>query len=113
MNWLIGLAIVASVCVAAYQILRSVAEWNDNNRQPVTEVAASLAAKREEAEKELAPSDDNHFPQPLAPQHFATFTLENGETLEFLIQRSEFDQLNTGESGTLSYQGTRYLGFRK
>lgn len=112
LNGLIVIAIIASLGVAIYQIALGVREWNHNNRQPVTDLSATVASKRKEAEEELTPSDDNHFPQSPPPQYFVTFTLDTGESREFLVTELKYDALRVGDSGTLSFQGTRYLGFR-
>lgn len=47
--------------------------------------------------------------------YYVTFQLENGECIEFCLnyRKSEYDRLKKGDKGILSFQGTRYLGFKK
>ena len=43
--------------------------------------------------------------------YYATFEVESGDRIEFLINGWEYGQLAEGDMGKLSFQGTRYLGF--
>jgi hypothetical protein len=45
--------------------------------------------------------------------YFATFELESGERLEFVLSGRAYGLLAEGDSGTLTYQGTRYHGFER
>lgn len=46
-----------------------------------------------------------------AEAYKALFDTKDGQRLEFSITKSEFDELNVGDVGTLAYRGKVYLGF--
>ena len=46
-------------------------------------------------------------------QYFVTFQVESGDRIEFRISGTEYGLLADNDSGTLSFQGTRYLSFRR
>jgi len=46
-------------------------------------------------------------------RYFVTFELENGKRLEFSVNDGEYGMLAEGDSGELTWQGTRYLGFER
>lgn len=43
--------------------------------------------------------------------HFATFRLEDGRELTFRIPEAEFERIQEGDQGELTWQGTRFLFF--
>ena len=45
--------------------------------------------------------------------YYATFQVESGDRMEFLINGREYGLLVEGDRGRLSFQGTRYLGFER
>lgn len=45
--------------------------------------------------------------------YYITFQTESGERIEFSVEDSEYGLLIEGDEGVLSYQGTRYLGFKR
>lgn len=48
-------------------------------------------------------------------EYWVTFQLEGGESLELWLKENEteYNRLNEGDYGKLTFQGTRYLGFEK
>ncbi len=45
--------------------------------------------------------------------YYATFQFESGDRLELEIPRDRFGYLVEGDTGKLSFQGTRFLGFER
>ena len=45
--------------------------------------------------------------------YYATFQVESGDRMEFSLTGPEYGMLLEGDSGKLSFQGTRYLGFER
>ena len=45
--------------------------------------------------------------------YYITFQTKSGERIEFSVEDSEYGLLIEGDEGVLSYQGTRYLGFKR
>ena len=45
--------------------------------------------------------------------YYVTFEVESGDRMEMKVSGSEYGLLAIGDSGRLSFQGTRYLGFER
>lgn len=45
--------------------------------------------------------------------YFATFQFESGDRMELQIPHDQFGYLVEGDTGKLSFQGTRFLGFER
>lgn len=48
-----------------------------------------------------------------ATSYYATFQVESGDRIEFLVSGTEYGMLAEGDSGELTFQGTRYLNFQR
>ena len=48
-----------------------------------------------------------------ATSYYATFQVESGDRIEFLVSDMEYGMLAEGDRGMLTFQGTRYLNFRR
>ena len=48
-----------------------------------------------------------------ATSYYATFQVESGDRIEFLVSGTEYGMLAEGDSGKLTFQGTRYLNFQR
>ena len=45
--------------------------------------------------------------------YYATFQVESGDRMEFSVTGIEYGMLAEGDTGKLSFQGTRYLSFER
>ena len=45
--------------------------------------------------------------------YYVTFQVESGDRMEFEISDMEYGMLAEGDSGELTFQGTRYLNFQR
>ena len=45
--------------------------------------------------------------------YYVTFEVESGDRMELSVSGSEYGMLAEGDTGTLKFQGTRYLGFER
>lgn len=86
----------------AVVVFKSVMEWGKNNRSPRLSVHARVADKRSHA---------RHVNHGHVTSYYVTFEFESGDRAELNVTRDEFGLLVVGDEGTLSFQGTRYLGF--
>ena len=46
-------------------------------------------------------------------KYFVTFEFESGDRVEMPVDGSEYGLLVEGDTGKLTFQGTRYLGFSR
>ena len=48
-----------------------------------------------------------------ATTYYVTFQVESGDRMELRLSGTEYGQLAEDDTGKLSFQGTRYLGFER
>lgn len=87
-------------------IIRNIGEWVNNNNSPRLSIPASVVAKRRTTHHHHSNGHHHH-----THSYYVTFQVESGDRKELKVRRSEYVQLMEGDAGTLSFQGTRYLGF--
>jgi len=109
---IIFVVILTSIIVNA---VKGGIQWNKNNHSPQLSVEAKVVAKR------MAVSHHaHHHGDDMAMHHsaysstyYATFEVQSGDRMEFRVPDREYGLLVEGDIGTLSFQGTRYLGFER
>lgn len=92
-------------------VIRGLKEWNHNNHSPRLEVEAQVVTKR-------VNTTHHHDASNMAMSHtdtvyYVTFQVKSGDRMELHVPGSEYGMLVEGDRGTLSFQGTRYLGFER
>ena len=93
-----GIIIVAMV--------RGIGEWNKNNQSPKLTVPVTVVAKRSDVHRGI---ETMHT----FTSYYVTFQVESGDRMEFEISDTEYGMLAEGDSGELTFQGTRYLNFQR
>ena len=92
-------------------MVRGIGEWNKNNHSPKLSVPAKVVSRR------TAVSRHHHHQgngmTHTATSYYATFQVESGDRMEFEISDMEYGMLAEGDRGMLTFQGTRYLNFRR
>ncbi len=81
-----------------------VSEWASNNAEPENRVEAKVVSKRTEVSGRRESTSTTYY---------ITFELPGGERKELSVSGREYGQLSEGDSGLLTHQGTRYLGFTR
>lgn len=85
-----------------YIIAKNIAQFIENENSPVLTVSAIIIDKRRKT---------HHHQNHHSHSYHITFQTEGGERLELRVKRYEYRELSIGDSGTLTHQGTRYMGF--
>lgn len=93
---------VLFICFFIFIISQGVREWRKNNNSPKLTVSATVVAKRMEVHGKHA-----------STWYHATFQVESGDRIELTIDGNEYGQLVEGDQGSLTFQGTRYLSFKR
>ena len=93
-----GIIIVAMV--------RGIGEWNKNNHSPKLTVPVTVVAKRSDVDRGI---ETMHT----FTSYYVTFQVESGDRMEFEVSDMEYGMLAEGDSGELTFQGTRYLNFQR
>lgn len=88
--------------------VKALGQWNKNNHSPRLTVDAKVVAKRTNYHRSSGSS--THMGH---TTHYVTFEVASGDRMELSVQGSEYGLLVEGDFGELSFQGTRYLSFRR
>ena len=89
--------------------VRGIRTYRKNNASPVLTVDCRIVAKRTEVSRQTNGESLSHS----FTRYYATFQVESGDRLEFAMEGRDYGQLAQGDLGRLTFQGTRYLGFRR
>lgn len=106
---LVFVLVLGSIIVT---LIRGVGEWNKNNQSPKLTVPATVVAKRSDVHR-YPVSTGNVQTMHTSTYYYATFQVESGDRMEFEISDMEYGMLAEGDRGMLTFQGTRYLNFRR
>lgn len=91
--------------IILFTYVSNIKRWNKNNRSPRLTVRTKVVAKRYEVRGRY---DSNSF-----NSYFVTFEFESGDRLELSLNGVDFGMLAEGDSGNLTFQGTRYIDFER
>ena len=100
---LVFVLVLGSIIVT---LIRGVGEWNKNNQSPKLTVPATVVAKRSDVHRGI---ETMHT----FTSYYVTFQVESGDRMEFEASDMEYGMLAEGDRGMLTFQGTRYLNFRR
>ena len=104
---------IAMLCLIIYGIIKSIGTWNHNNAQPKLTVSAKIVSKREDISTHLHNDADNFSHSGTSTTYYVTFELDSKDRMEFHVNGSEYGLLVEQDNGNLTFQGTRYLGFKR
>ena len=91
--------------------VRGIRQWNINNNSPRLTVPATIVAKRTNVSHHHHGGEHHHTST--STTYYVTFQVESGDRMELHVQGHEYGMLVEGDTGMLSFQGTRYLGFER
>ncbi|MBE6962451.1 MAG: DUF2500 domain-containing protein [Ruminococcaceae bacterium] len=101
----IGMFVVSAV--------QGVSRWNKNNNSPRLTVQATVVAKRADISRHHHSGANDHHHSHTSTTYYVTFEVESGDRMELQMDGSDYGLLVEGDQGSLSFQGTRYLGFER
>ena len=98
----------------AVSIGKSIRQWNKNNHSPRLTVDAKVIAKRHDVSRHRhGGAGDHHHHTHISNTYFVTFEVASGDRMELQMEGREYGLLIEGDTGKLTFQGTRYLGFER
>jgi len=106
MVFLIFLAVLG---VFTYTIVKGLVTWVKNNNSPRLTVDAKVVGKR----LDVSHHHHNNGGSTSSTRYFATFQVESGDRIEFVLNGSEYAMLAEQDKGKLRFQGSRYLEFNR
>ena len=90
--------------------VRAGKQWNKDNNSPRLTVEAKVVAKRTNHTRH---SGGQHHMTHTSTSYFVTFEVASGDRMELMMVGHEYGLLVEGDWGELTFQGSRYLGFRR
>lgn len=92
-------------------LIRGIGEWNKNNHSPKLTVPATVVSRRTDVSHHHHDGETHHVHT--STSYYATFQVESGDRMEFALSGMEYGMLAEGDTGELTFQGTRYLSFQR
>lgn len=97
-----------------FMLVNGIKTWNQNNHSPRLSVRAKVVAKRTSVSHHHHHTGAGHGSHmSTSTSYYATFEVESGDRMELHVSGREFGLLAEGDTGVLSFQGTRYLSFER
>lgn len=100
------------LCIIGYSVVSGIIEWDRNNKSPVISEEVKVADKRKVRHTHHHKHNGHHHVTH-SSSYYMTFKSSDGEIKEFRVSRDDYATFDEGEYGTLTYQGTRFLGFER
>ncbi len=96
-------------------LLRGLYIWNKNNHSPRVTEEAEVYTKRQDFSTFTHRDRNVHFGscRTIRVRYFVVFQTQNSGAVKLKVSSDDFDMLREGEKGMLTFQGTRFLGFKK
>jgi hypothetical protein len=102
----IGLVALIIFGAIIFALVKSISTWNSNNNSPKLTVPAEVVTKRTETSGGSGDSSASTW-------YYATFQVESGDRMELAVHGSQYGMLADGDLGMLTFQGTRFVEFKR
>lgn len=117
-NILFPFVFLLVVSISVVIIINHLRQWNRNNHSPRLDVEATVVSRRANVNIHQTGnagdiSGAHGFSTTSSTDYYVTFQVKSGDRMEFRVSGQEYGQLLEGDRGTLTFQGTRYLGFER
>ncbi len=103
-----GIFFVLVFGIIIIAIVNGAKQWKKNNDSPVLFVEAIVVAKRTSVSHH-----DHDNMSSSSTTYYVTFEVESGNRMELRVKGVEYGMLAEQDKGKLTFQGTRYLGFKR
>lgn len=87
--------------------------WSRNNNSPRLTVNARVINKRTQVGHHRHKGTSDHYHTHTYTNYFVTFEVESGDRMELEVSGEESGLMVEGDQGSLTFQGTRFLGFER
>ena len=106
----IGFIFVFGIIIA--RSIQGAKEWKRNNNSPELTVEATVVTKRTDIYNHHN-NVNNNMHSSSSTIYYVAFEVESGDRMEFKVQGNQYGMLVEGDRGKLTFQGTRYLNFKR
>jgi hypothetical protein len=106
---------IAILGIVLYRVVKGAQQWKRNNDSPVLTVEAHVVTKRTDVSHyHHANTTTNTMDNGQSiTYYYVTFEVASGDRMEFHVENTEYGLMAEGDTGKLTFQGTRYLGFTR
>lgn len=104
--WVVMFVFIFGMIIMTFA--KSIKEEHKNNNSPRLTVTATVIAKRDQVSVH---HHDHH--RHTNTRYFVTFQVDSGDRMELQTSGSEYGMMIEGDSGKLTFQGTRFLNFER
>lgn len=95
-------------------IIKGLLQWNKNNHSPRLSVDAAVVDKYQQTDTSMHQTGvDGGMTHHHHTTFYAVFEVQSGDRMEFVVGRPAYSQLMPGDFGQLTFQGTRFIEFRR
>lgn len=94
-------------------VINSLKEWKTNNNSPILTINVVVIAKRGDISHNHYHSESSNHHTHSSTSYYVTFEVESGDRMEFNMPGSEYGLIMQGDTGKLTFQGTRYIKFER
>lgn len=110
----VGVMFIVVIGLVITRAVRGARQWKKNNDSPVLTVDATVVSKRSSVSHYHHNSGANN-PSYMSSSttYYVTFQVASGDRMEFMVRDTEYGMLVEQDTGKLTFQGTRYLGFER
>ena len=118
MSIIVPIIFIIVIGIIVFSLGQGIVTWNKNNQSPRSTVSAVIIAKRENiTHHQHANAGDaggaHGFHTTTNTMYYVTFQTESGDRMEFQVSGTEYGMFAEGDTGRLTFQGTRYLAFER
>lgn len=116
---ILGILIFAFVIgMFVFIIVKLIRDKRKNDASPRLTVDAFVVSKHTSTSSSSQPvagdpTGAHGFHHMTTTDYFVTFEVQSGDRMGFEVDEAEYAMLAEGDTGRLSFQGTRYLGFER
>ena len=96
-----------------FRMIAGAKQWKKNNESPKLEVEAVIVSKRADVSHYNHNTGSNMHHRSTSTNYYVTFEVMSGDRMEFHVPDKEYGMLAENDAGILTFQGTRYLGFKR
>lgn len=115
-NIMVPVIFVIVLAVFILILVKGIGTWSKNNRSPRLTVDAVVVAKRTEVSHHHTAGGGAGVCGGGASSstwYYVTFEVESGDRMELSVSGQDYGMMAEGDRGSLSLQGTRFLGFQR
>jgi hypothetical protein len=114
----IGIIFIIVIGGILFSVFKGIGQWHKNEQSPKLSVPAIVKSKRTDVSRRSnihhhQQDNHHHHTSSTHTRYFVTFEFESGDRSEFHVSGKEYGLLSEYDSGMFSFQGTRYLEFKR